>query len=660
MRARRLDVLVVAGRGPDGSNVATRLERAGQPARVDVVRDSDAVDELLSAGAHDVVVVELGRDVSALASLDRVAGAVGGRAPVVVVAEADPRFVVRCLAAGAAECIDAESDPGEFARALRMACLRHRFGPELARLARLAPDGWLVVEERGLVAFANPAAAALLGRSVGELIGVRIDEAPAPGERLELRTGLGAWVEMTAASVRWRRRPATLVCVRDVTESRQSAEYLSRLAHHDPLTGLPNRRLLRDRLAAAISRARRARAQLAVIALDLDGFKRVNDELGHPCGDALLAQVGARLAGVVRDSDTTARLGGDEFAIVVESVGSPTDAAKVARAVVRALGREFDVEGVRVSVGASVGVALYPHNGHGPEELLAHADSAMYRAKRAGRGSIRFFERGSEKHQIARLELEHSVCAALDRDELDVHFQPVFDRTGASELEALLRWRHPAHGDLPRRELIATLERNGLVPLVGRRVLARAAAQVTEWRRRWRPDVKVSVNVEARELMEDGYASSVLAILEREGLPPTALQLELREEALLHRTPRTWPALRRLADAGVSLAVDGYGATGLPIAILAEIPGLRSLKVRCPRDDGAVGRASVAGCVAVARQLGVRPVAVAVETRAGLDRVRSLGCEALQGHVLAPARSAADTDLRALDGLSALVAEGLG
>ncbi|WP_169262196.1 putative bifunctional diguanylate cyclase/phosphodiesterase [Aromatoleum diolicum] len=428
----------------------------------------------------------------------------------------------------------------------------------------------------------------------------------------------------------------------DITEKRLSEERIARLAYYDALTGLANRRLFEDRLENAVLLARRNGTSLAVLFIDLDRFKPVNDSLGHKAGDTLLKQVAARLSGIVRDCDTTARLGGDEFAMLLggESYERRQVTAAVAQRILDALSAPFMIENREIATGASIGISFYPTDGATPEILIKHADVAMYQAKRSGRGRYRFFLPEMNAGALERLSLEESLRHALERDEFELHFQPkVCTASGTlTGAEALLRWRHPARGLVPPAEFIPIAEETGLIVPIGAWVLEQACRQVMEWAQRVPSGFRISVNLSVRQLQGD-VDETVREVLAATGADPSKIELELTESMLMGDTERAIALMDTLAGFGVQLALDDFGTGYSSLAYLKRFP-IHKLKIDrsfvsdLPGDRGAI--AIVQATIALAHSLGLTVVAEGVETAGQLEFLREAGCGECQGYLFGP------------------------
>jgi diguanylate cyclase (GGDEF)-like protein/PAS domain S-box-containing protein len=412
---------------------------------------------------------------------------------------------------------------------------------------------------------------------------------------------------------------------------------LCHLAHHDELTGLPNRRLLLDRLAQALARARRSGDLVAVMYLDLDRFKTINDSLGHAAGDALLRTIAQRMVGVVREEDTVARLGGDEFVLLLPSLPLASHAVVVGEKIMHSLSRAIDAEGHELHVTPSMGIALFPGDGETPEALLRNADAAMYQAKAAGRDNYQFCSVQMSHGAAPRpLELENDLRHALQRDELFLEFQPRVDlRDGSLQgAEALVRWRHPRHGVLLPGAFIALAEETGLIGRLGEWVLARACRDIQRWREQGVPAFPVAVNLSPRQFRQRDIVQRIGGILRAAGVAAELIELEITETSLMQHTEQTLATLHGLRGMGLRLSIDDFGTGYSSLNYLRRFP-VSQLKVdrSFVHDIGAdpANAAIVSTVAALARALGLSVVAEGVETAAQLGAVRHCGCEQAQG-----------------------------
>ncbi len=410
-------------------------------------------------------------------------------------------------------------------------------------------------------------------------------------------------------------------------------------ALHDSLTGLPNRALFLDRLEHSLVRAERLQTPVGVLFIDLDGFKNVNDSLGHATGDQLLVTVAERIRTCARAADTAARLGGDEFAILLEDLSDRNDAARLAERVMEVLRTPFAAQGREVIVSASIGIASAERPG---EDLLGHADLAMYRAKRAGKGRYEFFEPDMRETAMRRLDLEGELRRATERDEILLHYQPIVDlSTGRVEaVEALVRWRHPTRGLLAPAVFLPLAEETGTIVAIGRQVLRLACEQVALWQSAspTEPPVGVSVNLSARQLQEPGLPGDVADALGEHNLAPQSLMLELTETALMDDRELAVERLHELKSLGVRLALDDFGTGYSSLRYLRDVP-LDALKIAKEFVDGVAGDEAEATLARAILELGatfeLSVIAEGIEEPEQLNALRRLGAELGQGFLFA-------------------------
>ncbi len=432
---------------------------------------------------------------------------------------------------------------------------------------------------------------------------------------------------------------ATLGYFVDLSETVSAQRELQRLANYDPLTGLPNRSLLRDRLEQSLRVAQRAGDLVAVLFIDLDQFKAVNDTLGHAAGDDLLKLVAERLKSACRKEDTLGRLGGDEFLVIAQRLNSQEGAGTLGQKLIHALDTPFDLHGHEVYVGGSIGISLYPRDAQDVSGMIKHADVAMYQAKRGRGARMCFYSEDMNARALERLELGTELRRALERDELELFYQPKLDlETGrVSGAEALLRWRNPARGLVPPAQFVPILEDTGLIAVVGRQVLARACHHAMEWRSAGFGRILVAVNLSAAQLRSPQIAEEVELALQASGLPHEDLELEITESVLLEDYEQARSPLAKLVARGVRASLDDFG-TGY-----SSLSSLHNLPVQCVKIDRSFVQALrpgrntiVAAIINVARTLGMRVVAEGVETESQRDILREMGCHEMQGYLIAP------------------------
>jgi diguanylate cyclase (GGDEF)-like protein len=390
-------------------------------------------------------------------------------------------------------------------------------------------------------------------------------------------------------------------------------------------------------IAQALALARRSDRHVAVLFLDLDGFKFVNDSYGHAFGDDLLCAVAARLEDVVRESDTVARLGGDEFVIMLPNLAHAGDAVEVAAKVLAVCSEPLSQGGRDIHLSASIGISVFPQDGDSCDILLQHADVAMYRAKAKGRSTFQSYSKEMGAQAQERMELEGALRVALEHNQLELHYQPQADRNGSRivGVEALLRWHHPKLGLVPPLHFIPLAEETGLIIPIGEWVLRTACAQAKAWHAAGYPALSMAVNMSAKQFQQQDVPSLVAAVLGRSGLPAECLELELTESTLMHNTVAAVETMRQLKSLGVRLALDDFGTGYSSLSYLRRFPIDvlkidRSFTMDVTSDEGA---ASITrAIIAMACSLNMVTVAEGVETKEQLDFLGALGCDVMQGY----------------------------
>ncbi len=461
----------------------------------------------------------------------------------------------------------------------------------------------------------------------------------APNSILLRDDGVEAAIEDSAAPIHDRHGRVTgaVMVFHDVSNTRALSLNLAHQAHHDSLTGLPNRLLMDDRLNHAIGIARRHGVKLALLYLDVDRFKNVNDSLGHDIGDRLLKVVAQRLLACVRGSDTVSRQGGDEFVILLSEVSTGQDAAVSAEKVLRTLSEPVDIDGHHLHVSASIGIAIYPEDGEEPASLLKHADFAMYHAKDCGRKTFQFFREDMNVRALERQSIEDGLRLALERNELVLYYQPIVDLWSGEPtgVEALLRWRHPNRGLLFPQQFIPIAEECGLILQVGRWALNEACRQNRAWLDAGLPALRIAVNVSAVELRHQHFVEGVRKCLADTGLSAHQLELELTETFLMQDSASTALVLRSLKEVGIHLALDDFGTGYSSLSHLKGFP-IDTLKIDqafvseldTNPDDASIVRA----VIGLGRSLNIRVVAEGIETAAQLARLQEQRCPEGQGY----------------------------
>ncbi|MFZ0913879.1 MAG: EAL domain-containing protein [Candidatus Korobacteraceae bacterium] len=425
--------------------------------------------------------------------------------------------------------------------------------------------------------------------------------------------------------------------VEDVTDRKVAEERVQFLAYYDALTGLHNRTFLRQVLAKALASTRRQDQKIAVLFLDLDRFKIINDSLGHSFGDLLLQQVAERLKRCVREEDTVARVGGDEFLIVLAALESVTEATIAADRILNGIAAEFLIEDQRLNVTCSIGVSIFPEHGMDGETLIKNADAAMYCAKEKGRNTFQFFTEDMNIQVVERLTLENSLRLALERKELFLVYQPQMEIASGMivGVEALLRWQHPERGLVPPDKFIRVAESSGLIMPIGEWVLREACSQVREWQHAGLLVVPVAVNVSAVQFRQGDFLAVIKKVLSETGLSPEYLELELTESTLLSNVNVIFPMLEELRTMGLKLAIDDFGTGYSSLSYLRQFP-VSKLKIDrsfvqdvvLNSDDAAI----TAAIISMAKGLNLKVIAEGVETGAQMAFLRVHQCDQIQGY----------------------------
>jgi len=433
----------------------------------------------------------------------------------------------------------------------------------------------------------------------------------------------------------------------DVTHRKLADERIEFLAYYDSLTGLPNRTLLQDRLSKALASARRHREKLAVLFLDVDGFKTINDSLGHSYGDILLQQLATRLQNCAREQDTVCRLGGDEFLIVLGSVEEELDAAVAAERIARTVNAPFDIQGQMLNVTCSIGISMFPEHGEDAETLIKTADAAMYSSKDGGRNTFRFFTEKLTAEALERLQLDGSLRAAVDDQQFFLVYQPEIDVDSGtiSCWEALIRWQHPDLGLVPPDKFIRVAENNGLIVPIGEWVLQTACTQWKRWVESGLVGAPVAVNVSALQFRHEGFCRMVKRVLDDSGLDPEFLELELTESLLFSNEDVMFEILDELKEMGVRLAIDDFGTGYSSLSYLRQFP-VSKLKIdRSFIRDLALNGNEVsitAAIINLAKCLKLKVTAEGVENEAQLSFLRKHGCDEVQGFFFSKPLTAAE------------------
>jgi diguanylate cyclase (GGDEF)-like protein/PAS domain S-box-containing protein len=493
----------------------------------------------------------------------------------------------------------------------------------------------------------DPAERTRLVRSITDHTAVRNFET-----RMRRKNGEIADIRLSAEAFDLDGEAHIIVPLTDVTERRRAEERIQQLATRDALTGLPNRLLLSDRLALAVSSAQRGTSLLALLFIDLDRFKNIHDSLGHAVGDALLRRVAKRLAEITRKGDTLARLGGDEFVVLLENIGAAEVAGQVARKILEAFVEPFDVDGQALRTACSIGISLYPSDAQDAQTLIRYADTAMYQAKDDGRSAFRYFSSEMNARMLDRLWLEHGLREALALNQLQLAYQPKVNvETGrVTGVEALLRWRHPEIGLIPPQRFIAVAEETGLISELGLWALDEACKQVRRWSDGGYAALPVAVNLSVRQFNR-GLPAKVAEILGRTGIDPQLIELEITESLFTRDPDGICSILVELAGLGLRLSIDDFG-TGYSSLNYVKKFLVNSLKIDRSFVSDIINNpqdvAIIRAVIAMARSLGIKVIAEGVEFVGQLHLLRQLECDEYQGYLFSRPIAAHELERRYL------------
>jgi diguanylate cyclase (GGDEF)-like protein/PAS domain S-box-containing protein len=624
-------------------------------------------------------------DSQGIETLDKLALAVPGVPTLIIAGAQDVRVALEALRRGAKDyLLEDHLDNDSFVRAIRNMAERKTAEEMLFTEKERAQvtlnsigDAVLSTDIQGKVTYLNVVAEKITGWTREEAAGKDIEEVfvivdgstrepcanplrtaihknrtvqLTPNCILIRRDGTEFAIEDSAAPIHDRDGLPTgaVIVFHDVSVARALGAEMSHMAQHDILTNLPNRTLLQDRLSQAIVTANRNDSRIAILFLDLDGFKHINDSLSHAVGDRLLQLVAKRLLAAVRTSDTVCRLGGDEFVILLSEVAHEGDAGVKAGKILSALSAPFEMEQITLRVTASAGVTTYPEDGRSAELLIRNADLAMYQAKEKGRNNYQFFEKGMNVRAVERQAIEGDLRCALERDEFVMHYQPKIDlKTGEiTGVEALLRWQHPVRGLVGPMQFISVAEDCGLMLPIGKWVLRESCRQAKAWQDSGLPLIEMAVNVSSVEFRNDQFLGSISTILKETGLEPGYLELELTESVLMQHAEFSVPVLQKLKAMGVRLAIDDFGTGYSSLSYLRQFP-IDTLKVdqsfiheiNADTDEATIISAVInMGC-----RLKHRVIAEGVETAEQLAFLRAHGCDVGQGYYFARPMPAEET-----------------
>ncbi len=552
----------------------------------------------------------------------------------------------------------------------------------LSSITSSVAEGIYVLDEKGRILFMNPEAERLLGwnmeevreKSFHDLVHFRTrDGAPLPLQRCNMhkviktgkrfsstdevfvrKNGSVFPISVIAAPIIEEGRIiASITAFSDITELKRREEEINVLAHHDALTGLPNRRLFRDIITVELAQARRNRKKMGVLFLDLDRFKDINDTLGHDTGDLLLQEVARRFKISIRQSDTIARIGGDEFNIIIPDITQAEAAAEVARKIIDSLRRPLTIADHHLMITTSIGISVYPDDTEELDNLLNYADMAMYHAKESGRNQYRFYNPAINIRTLERMKFESRLRQALDRGELVLYFQPLVDVPTRQTVsaEALVRWAHPEMGLLEPRQFIPAAEEIGLITSIDEWVLRAACSQIKKWMDSGLSRMCVTVNLSAKEFQSPDLARTVKTVLKRTRLSPKCLSIELTESTAMDNIELTVSRLNELRDIGVQISIDDFGTGYASLNYLKRLP-IRRLKIdrvfvreiETNPDD----RALISAVVKMAHTLEMKVIAEGVETENQLSFLSSTNCDEAQGFLFSRPVSAGEFEDRLL------------
>ncbi len=668
-------LLLIEDNPGDARLLREMFNEGGSPiAELTHVESLGAAESHLAANLVDIILLDLGLpDAEGLGAIRR-AQAAAPRVPLVVLTGRDDEsLAAQALQEGAQDyLVKGQIETRGLLRALRYAIERKIMEEALFIEKERAQvtlscigDAVVCTDVAGRLTFLNLMAEKLTGWLWQEALGLVMSEVfrildagsreaiPNPMESLKRdrvghlpsncilvrRDGVEIPVEDSIAPIHDRQGNPTgaVIVFRDVSEARATALQIIHSAEHDFLTGLPNRMLLHDRVNQAVGLSLRHSTKGAVLFLDLDGFKNINDSLGHPVGDKVLQSVAERLVTCLRGSDTVSRQGGDEFVVLLSEVEHAEDAAITASRMLKAVAKPHLIDKRELHVTTSIGVSIFPDDGKDVDTLIKNADTAMYQAKENGRHSYQFFKPAMNVRAVERQSIEESLRRALERQEFSLHYQPKINlQTGEiTGAEALVRWTHPIRGSVPPAQFIPVAEDCGLIVQIGRWVLHEACQQIQTWAQAGLHLAHMAVNVSAVELRNEGFLDGAIAILAETGLDPRALELELTESVLMKHVESTEGILKSLRAKGVQFAVDDFGTGYSSLSYLRKL-SIDTLKIdqSFVRQSGAnPGETAIASAViGMGRNLNLRVVAEGVETLEELAFLQAQHCDEAQGY----------------------------
>jgi len=662
----------------------------------DVVTANGGCEALIAIGKQqfDAILLDLGMpDLNGSEVLRFVADRSAGTPVIVVSGDSTIDAAIRALRGGAADFVRKPYEPEELLRRIDNTLTRRRLEREnnniLQRLQQSekwhrflvnsSPDFIYTLDGEGRFTFVNDRVESLLGYRREDLLGQhyslviheddvaraehvfnerRAGDRSARNIEIRLKCNPGSrrprlmnarckTVELTATGMYDeeagpfdQRFIGSYGVAKDVTERKQAEETVHYQTYHDLLTGLPNRALFRDHLGLMLAQAKRTQKPLAVLSLDLDHFKVINDSLGHTIGDELLLAVGSRLRQCLREGDTLARLGGDEFAVLLPTLVSRSDVDHICRKIIQVLSKPVYVKGHEIYISVSIGACVAPEDGDMIDGLIRQAEIAMYRAKSHGRSRLQFWESGMQAPYSERMQIEADLRRALARNEFVLFYQPQVD-TASGEVrgfEALLRWWHPQRGLLAPADFIPVAEESGVIVPVGDWVLRQASAQIAEWRKAGLPPVRVSVNISARQLESPDFVDSVMRAVQVYSLDGQQMELEITESLLMRDFEANAIKLGRLSAAGIRLAIDDFGTGYSSFKYLSRFP-IHCLKIDqsfVQELDREENMSIINAMIAMGRGMNLTVIAEGVESEAQHAKLRQMKCHEMQGYYYSP------------------------
>lgn len=596
------------------------------------------VEALLAQHTVDIVLLDLGLpDSTGITSVIRLRDIAPEIPVIVLTGSRDQQLGVQVIREHAQDfCAKQDLSAAVLFQAIRHAMERHRLQAQYARILETNPDGMVVMGDDLRLLFLNQAASNMLGLRAPDDIGTPLSQELMGEEGDELELPGGRVAEVRRAALDWNEAPATLIAYHDITERKKVEWKLKQLVQFDQLTGLNSRNHFFDHTDRLIAHVDREGGMVAVLYIDLDHFKNINDTMGHSAGDELLQLVGERLCEHSRSSDFIARLGGDEFALVLADVEHPDDAAHVAEKLIEVFREPVRMAGNSVGIGLSIGIATYPHCGSCAQELYSAADTAMYQAKERGQNHYHFFSEQLQREVETRLVREQAVRQVVADEALWLAYQPQIQASDGQPVgvEALLRWPSDTIPVLSPADFIPVMEDVGLIERVGYWVMKQAALMAVETQRDLGITLRMAVNVSMRQLYDPGLFDQIAGILESTGLPPGNFEVELTESSIMADLDRTCETLRRLRQLGVSIAIDDFGTGYSSLSYLRKLP-VDVLKIDrsfvMEIGSNRQTEAILENLLGLTRALGLRVVAEGVENDEQQAFLREIGCDYLQG-----------------------------